>query len=183
VSRTPFRVIVADPPWKFGDKLPGRGRGAAKHYETMTAAEIADIVVGRSALALCRRVMPIADDALLFLWRVSAMVEEALSVVRAWGFVPKTELVWRKLTASGKRWFGMGRTLRAEHETCIVATRGRPTIRSHSVRSVFDAVAGRHSEKPPEFFELVERLSDGPYLELFARSRRRGWTTLGNQLT
>lgn len=125
---------------------------------------------------------PIADNALLFLWRVSSMQEEALSVVRAWGFVPKAEIVWVKKTKNGARWFGMGRTTRAEHETCIIAHRGRPIIRSKSVRSVFEAPAGEHSEKPKVFYDLVEQLSAGPYTELFARGRRAGWQQLGNQL-
>ncbi len=131
------------------------------------------------------------EGAILFLWRVSSMVEEAYQVVRAWGFVPKTEIVWKKLTATGKRHFGMGRITRAEHETCIVATLGRPEIRDHGVRSTFEAAppdgifeaeaTRKHSQKPEEFFEIVEALSAGPYVELFARRQRPGWTCLGNQ--
>lgn len=165
-------VLVADPPWKFGDALPGPGRGAAKHYDVM------DID------ALCRFELPdLAADAVLFMWRVAAMQEEALRLVRAWGFTLKSELVWLKTTKNGKRWFGMGRYVRAEHETCLIATRGRPVIKSRSVRSTFAAEAGRHSAKPERFFEIVEQLCDGPYVELFARRHRPGWTCLGNELT
>lgn len=133
-----------------------------------------------------------ADDSILFLWRVSSMVEEAYRVVRSWGFVPKSELVWKKLTKNGKRHFGMGRTVRAEHETCIIATMGRPEVLSKGVRSmfeaeppdgIFEAVANRkHSQKPEEFFAIVESLSAGPYVELFARRTRPGWTTLGDEV-
>jgi hypothetical protein len=72
--------------------------------------------------------------------------------------------------------------VRASHETCIVAKRGRPLIKARNVRSVFEAPVGRHSEKPEGFYDLVESLADGPYLELFARRVRPGWTCLGNEL-
>jgi N6-adenosine-specific RNA methylase IME4 len=168
-----FSVVVADPPWRFGDSLPGGTRGASKRYRTMTAAEIAAF-----------ELPPIADDALLFMWRVSAMVEEAYRVVRAWGFVPKSEIVWSKLTARGRPHFGMGRYVRLGHESCIVAAQGRALslIRSRSVRSVLHAPAGEHSEKPDAFFALVEELADGPYLELFGRRPREGWTVFGDEI-
>lgn len=164
-----YRVLTADPPWKFDDNLPGAHRGAAKNYPVMALADIESFSLP-----------DIADDALLFLWRVASMPEEAYRVVRAWGFVPKTEIVWLKRRASGKRWFGMGHFVRAEHETCIVATRGKIKVLSRSIRSTFEAPVGLHSEKPEMFYrEIVERLSPGPYVELFARRQREGWTCLG----
>lgn len=170
-AEQPFRVLVADPPWSFGDKLPGRTRGAEKNYPVLSQEEI-------EAFSL-----PLmAQDALLFLWRVSSQVEEAYRVCRSWGFVPKTELVWRKETKTGLQHFGMGRTLRASHETCIVAQRGRSIVKCRSVRSLFSAPVGRHSEKPELFYSIVEQLADGPYVELFARRPRHGWTTYGNEL-
>jgi N6-adenosine-specific RNA methylase IME4 len=133
----------------------------------------------------------------LFLWRVASMQEEALRVIRAWGFSLKTEVVWVKITEPmetaylGKsslqqEWrrfklaFGMGRTIRASHETCLVATRGKFRPRSLNVRSVFFAPRGQHSEKPEAFYtDVVEKLSCGPYIELFARRRRVGWASEG----
>ena len=168
---TPFKVICADCPWSFGDKLPGKSRGAEKNYAVMSIEDICNFPLP-----------PIADDAYLFMWRVSSQVEEAYRVVRAWGFVPKSEIIWRKLTSNGNPWFGMGRSVRASHETCIIATRGRPVRKSASVRSVFDASVGRHSAKPEVFYDLVEQLSDGPYVELFARRQRPGWTCIGLEL-
>lgn len=166
-----FSVICADPPWSFGDKLPGAGRGAEKHYDVLSLDGIATFAVP-----------PTEPDAWLFLWRVSSQVEEAYRVVRAWGFVPKSEVVWEKTTATGKPWFGMGRYVRAAHETCIVAVKGRPRPLSRSVRSRFSAPAGRHSEKPEAFYGLVQELARGPYCELFARRQRPGWTCFGNEL-
>jgi N6-adenosine-specific RNA methylase IME4 len=165
------RVLVADPPWPFRDKLPGPARGAVKHYPCLSIAEI------------CAFPIPeMAADSLLLLWRVSSMVPEAYEVVDAWGFTATCEIVWCKLTRNGKRHLGMGRTVRGSHETAIVAHRGRPAIKSRSIRSVFEAELGEHSAKPEAFFGLVEALSDGPYVELFARRARPGWTCIGNEL-
>lgn len=126
----PFDVVSADPPWAPDDALGARG--AEANYNVMSVDD------------LCRLVLPrVADDALLFLWRLSSMVEEAYRVVRAWGFTPKTEIVWRKTTKLGKRHFGMGHYVRAEHETCVVAARGKNITAVHDVRSCLDA------EEPP----------------------------------
>jgi N6-adenosine-specific RNA methylase IME4 len=166
-----FHTITADPPWPFNDKLPGDGRGAEKHYDVLSIDDICAFPLP-----------PITDDAHLFLWRVASMQEEALRVARAWGFVVKSEIVWIKQTKYGKRWFGMGRQVRMEHEICLICTRGKPEVLNRSTRSTFTAVAGVHSEKPEEFYRIVESLCHGPYVELFARRLRAGWTCLGNEL-
>lgn len=174
---TPARVVVADPPWKFDDKLPGRGRGAAKHYSVSHHSTIASLALP-----------PIAKDAVLFLWRVAAMQQEALDVAKAWGFTVKSELVWVKTTttaadpSSAKLAFGMGRQVRHCHEVCLIATRGKAPPRSRSIRSVLFAPIGKHSAKPDTFYSLVEAMHEGPYLELFARRHRPGWECIGNEL-
>lgn len=179
------KVLVADPPWLFGDKLPGKTRGAERHYPCMTTYDLCNFLRDTNVEE------QLSADCILFLWRVSSMQQAALDVARNWGFTVKTDLVWLKKTVHGNRWFGMGRTLRAEHETCLVATRGRPELKNHSTRTTFvtdldltgfSAPVGRHSEKPDQFYRIVEALSDGPYMELFARRQREGWTTLGNEL-
>ena len=166
-----FKTLVADPPWSFEDALPGATRGAAKNYRTLRVEDI------------CRFQLPeMTEDAHLFLWRVASMQEEAFKVIRAWDFVPKAEIVWLKQTSKGHRHFGMGRQVRMEHEVCLIATRGKPKVRSRSIRSTFAAPVGRHSEKPDAFYDLVEHLVEGPYIELFARRPRTGWTCLGDEL-
>lgn len=165
------RVLVADPPWKFGDSLPGKGRGAEKHYSCMTTQELCAM-----------ELPPTASDCVLLMWRVAAMQREALDVMDAWGFTLKSELVWRKLTKTGKRHFGMGRHVRMEHEVCLIGVRVRVAPLNHSTRSVFEAPVGRHSEKPDAFYELAEQLYPGPHVELFARRRRPGWTCYGDEL-
>ncbi len=168
-----FQVICADPPWKFGDSLPGPKRGASKHYECLSVRELESF-----------ELPSVADDALLFLWRVAAMPDEALRVCRAWGFKPKSELVWIKTTKAGKRAFGMGHYTRHCHETCIIATRGRGLrlIADHGIRSVFDAPVARHSEKPDAFYEIVRELTTGSRCEIFARRQRPGFVSFGNQV-
>lgn len=176
-------VLVADCPWRFGDSLPGKGRGAAKHYDTLSVEELKSFPLP-----------PLHDDCYLFLWRVSSMQQEALDVAKAWGFTIKSEIVWKKLTKNGKTHFGMGRTVRLSHEVCLIGVRGRPEPKVKNIRSileaedltdyppdqVFEAQVGPHSRKPDEFYRLVETLCWGPYKELFAR-RQQGpeWECFG----
>lgn len=175
------KVLCVDPAWLFKDKLPGKNRGAARNYKLMSWRDIA------------RMPLPeLADDCVLFMWRVAALQADALKVIDVWGFEPpQREVIWLKKTVNGNRWFGMGRVVRAEHEVCLIATRGRPKVKNHSVRSTFvtevdfeglSATVGRHSEKPEEFYAIVETLYDGPYVELFARRQRPGWTCLGDEM-
>lgn len=171
----PVSVLVADPPWSFDDDLPDAPkakRGASGHYDCLSVEE------------LKRFPLPTIDrPAVLLMWRVAAMVEEAYAVVRAWGFTPKSEIVWKKVKRKGGRHFGMGHYVRAEHETCIVAGRGPSAqlVKRRDVRSIFEAPIGRHSEKPDAFYELVEALFDGPRAELFGRRKRAGWDVYGNE--
>jgi N6-adenosine-specific RNA methylase IME4 len=198
-----YSVVVEDDPWPFNDKLPGEGRGADKQYETELTV---DQIINRQGFSFYYP--KVDDDAILFLWRVSSQVEAAYAAVRARDFVPKSELVWRKLTKYGKRHIGMGHTVRAEHETCIIAVRGSSSyvVRDKSVRSVFEAatpcyepnhpkvLSGEkkvggiiHSAKPLEFYAIVEKMCSGPYVELFGRPTtldwyRPGWTVYGNEI-
>lgn len=168
----PFRVLYCDAPWKFGDSLPGPTRGASKNYPCMSIDEL-------KAFPL----PPLADDCFLFFWRVSSMVPEAYEVIKSWGFTAKAELTWRKITKHGKIHFGMGRITRASTETCIIATRGKPKRLSASVRSIFDAPVGQHSEKPLIMYDIIEQLATGPYVELFSRrDGRPNWTHYGDQV-
>jgi N6-adenosine-specific RNA methylase IME4 len=132
-DQRPFSVVCADVPWPFKDSLPGASRGAEKNYDLLTIAEVAGFDFEGGDLLRHN----VADDAILALWRVGAMVEEAYQVARAWGFVPKAEIVWCKRTKNGKRHFGMGRLVRGEHETAILATRGRYSqlIKAKNIRS------------------------------------------------
>lgn len=165
--------IVVDPSWSFGDKLPGETRGAAKQYTCMSVADHAAYM----------RPFCTADNAVLFCWRVAAMQPEALELCRLLDFTVKAELVWEKLTRTGKPWFGMGRYVRASHEVCLIATRGRAFPEVRNVRSRFAAPVREHSRKPEEFFAIVEAMyPSSPKVELYARTPRDGWTPDGAEL-
>jgi N6-adenosine-specific RNA methylase IME4 len=167
----PFRVIAVDCPWKFGDALPGPKRGASKHYACLTVPELARFPLP-----------PLDADCVLVFWKVAAMPEEALFVVKAWGFKPKSEIVWVK-TKNGHKFLprmGMGRSVRMCHETAIIATRGKPKRSSASELSVVFAPRAEHSRKPEAAYALIERLYPGPYVELFGTQERAGWSVYGN---
>jgi N6-adenosine-specific RNA methylase IME4 len=106
----------------------------------------------------------------------------AFAVIEAWGFEYKTVgLNWIKQNRRGEGIFtGMSYWTRANSELCLLATRGSPQRLAMDVRQVIMAPVGEHSEKPEEAHKRIERLVTGPYLELFARAERPGWTTWGN---
>lgn len=200
-AHAPACVLVADPPWRFKDKNGATGAGAAKHYNTMPVEEV-------KAFPL----PPLADNAVLFLWRVEALGRQCYEVAEAWGFEPKSKLTWRKTRAckvcEGRGYMpvsdmrvwcepckgrgrvlvvGMGNYTRRGTEDCIIAVRRgvKPTAchpQVHDVRDIFDAPRGEHSAKPDRFYEIVEQLYPGPYVELFARRRRPGWVAFGDEL-
>jgi N6-adenosine-specific RNA methylase IME4 len=173
-----FNIIAADCPWQFSDKLKMSKvkRGSEANYNCMSTKDICNLDLP-----------PIADDALLFLWRVASMQKDALEVMNSWGFKLKSEIIWIKTTNNdNKLAFGMGRYTRHCHETCLIGVRGRgiKLVKDHSIRSVFFAPREEHSKKPDKFFEIVEQMTnkEGSYLELFSRKERNGWTTLGEEI-
>ena len=176
----PYRTIVADPPWSYNASVKelrsgGRGGQAEHQYSTMTNAQIAEMPV--SALA--------GDKAHLYLWvTVPRLFGERngrrevgpVEIVEAWGFEFKTMLTWVKPGAGGMGWYFRGQT-----EHVIFATRGGLGIPADKREAnVFTTARHGHSQKPAAFFDLVERVSPGPYLELFARSPRLGWDSWGH---
>jgi N6-adenosine-specific RNA methylase IME4 len=168
----PAQVLLADPPWQFRDNLPGPKRGAAAHYQTIPVADIASILLPT-----------LAHDCWLFLWRLHTHQREALELMKLWGFRYASEIVWVKTTKDNSRpRIGMGHTIRQSHEVCIVARRGRPAQLSKSCGSVIISPRREHSRKPDELYSLIESFAPGPYAEMFARYRRRGWRSFGAQL-
>lgn len=158
----PYATIVADPPWRF--RSAATKADARKSYGTMTIDDIRTLPVASLA----------ADSAHLWCWAVNGMLEEAFSVVRAWGFSPVTVVTWCK---NGP---GVGYYLRNNTEHAIFATRGKPLVPEHKAMSTwFQWPRGAHSVKPAAFGDLVEQVSPGPYVELFCREPRMGWDSWG----
>ena len=166
-----WKVIVADPPWPYVDRLPGPGRGAGKHYRLMTVQEIRDLPVGEVAAA----------SAHLYLWTTNGFMAEAHEICRAWGFELKSIITWVKVTKDGRPHIGMGRTFRNVTEHCLFGVRGRAPVLRNNVPNVLFAPRTRHSEKPDSFYDTVENMSAGPFLEMFARRGRDGWSSWGDE--
>lgn len=160
-----YRTLVADPPWCY--EAFATKASANLQYPTMHPEEVAALEVATLA----------EDDAHLWLWTTNALMEEAHRVVRAWGFKPVTILTWCK------RGPGVGNYLRNNTEHAILATRGQPLTPSDKpLSSWYQWSRARHSEKPEAFYALVEQVSPGPYLELFARRPRENWSCWGNEV-
>lgn len=161
-----YSTVYADPPWPYSNTA---ARGAAEnHYRTMTMQEI---------LAEPVREL-IADNAHLHLWTTNAFLIEAFDVIRAWGFRYKSCLVWVKPQ------LGMGNYWRVSHEYLLLGVRGSLPFRDRTLRSWLLARRTIHSRKPFAFRELIERVSPGPYLELYGREEQplTEWTVYGNQV-
>lgn len=147
----PAHVLCADPAWLFDDKLPGGTRGAGSQYREQHV----DNIVGRKHFEF--EWPSLADDCVLFLWRVGSQQQEALDVVGGWEFDVKGEIVWNKLTKKGLPWFGMGRIQRQAHETCLVATRGRSAnvVINRGIRSTFEAKVPTYEKGHPKIGQPI----------------------------
>lgn len=160
-----YRTIVADPPWDYpGMTAPWRST-SVQTYPLMALDDIKAIPVSEMAEA----------DAHLYVWAVLPMMEAAFEVVRAWGFKPSTVLTWCKPGP------GLGAGFRGNTEHVIVARRGKAPFTSTAKGTWYQAPRREHSQKPELFADLVEQMSLGPYLEMFARRTRLGWDTWGNE--
>ncbi len=170
------RVILADPPWRYYTAANWRLRRKGidvpnSHYETMTPAQIAALPVGDLA---CR------DDAALFLWATMPLLEEGIATIKAWGFRYVTvAFAWVKVNRDGTPFVGLGQYTRANVELCLLGVRGKMQRRrlDRGVPQVIVAPVREHSRKPIEVYARIERLFEGPYLEVFSRSCPPHWDT------
>lgn len=172
-----YNIILADPPWKHNDKAAAGERGAGFKYNLMDLGQLMAMRAYIDSLA--------ARDCLLAMWWVGPMPEEALLLVKAWGFTLKTMkgFTWYKTTKKDKEHFGMGNWTRCNTEDCLFAVRGRPKRLSASVRQIIASEVREHSRKPDEARDrLVELLGNLPRIELFARQRCVGWDSMGDEL-
>lgn len=170
-----YRTIVADPPWEYGksrgfswrEGRPSGERGPMLAYPTLTVDAIAALPVAGLA----------EDDAHLYLWTTQRYLWSAPSIVRAWGFEPSTLLTWCKPPTG----FSLGGTYGKASEFVLFSRRGRLAAKTRVPRDWWEWSRSEHSTKPEAFLDLVESVSPGPYLELFARRNRLGWDTWGNE--
>lgn len=184
-----YKCIVADPPWayrtpgKIGKTLehrPNRDKGKSKHgagsaarYGSMTMAELMVLPVGKLA----------AENAHLYLWTTNAFMEEAHQLAKSWGFKQKTIITWTKIRQSdGQPSMKMGYYYRGATEHILFCVRGSLRLQGPAAPTALFAKRLPHSQKPEEFYLMVEAQTPGPRIELFARRNRVGWDAWGNEL-
>jgi N6-adenosine-specific RNA methylase IME4 len=179
-----YGAIYADPPWRFFNYSPkGEKKNPVAHYDCLTLDDLQTIPVDRLAARHCA----------LFMWATFPMLPQALSVMAAWGFAFKSGGAWAKRSSTGGKWhFGPGYVFRSAAELFLVGTRGAPRVRNHAVRNLIVtdcpleelivAPVREHSRKPDAAYEMIEALYDGPYVELFSRASRAGWSAWGNEV-
>jgi N6-adenosine-specific RNA methylase IME4 len=161
-----FKTILADPPW---DVQQRGARGAASHYQLMSLDAIKAMPVSELA----------ATDAHCWLWVTNATLRAGYDVMEAWGFTPRSPLTWIKPR------IGLGQYLRNATEHLILGTRGNAPVGFRAQPTWMFAPLQEHSHKPEEQYAVIERISDGPYLELFARRRppsTADWSVWGNEI-
>jgi N6-adenosine-specific RNA methylase IME4 len=173
-----FKCIVADPPWQvkrlespgkygFGTQ-PAVLRSVPLEYPTLSIAEIENMPVSL-----------VSDNhAHLYIWTINKYIEETYGIARAWGFSPSALLTWAK-TPMG---IGLGGTYVQTTEHVLFARRGTCKALRRIDSTWWQWPRGKHSAKPEAFQDMVETVSPGPYLELFARRRRLNWTAWGNEV-
>lgn len=195
-----YRCILADPPWKYRDKLrmSDTTRSAEDIYKTVMDTDA--ICALAKSIEVTKHSDPypvyghsimdyfIDDDALLALWVTCSFLlnGDGIRVCRAWGFEPKQLFTWAKgnlVEDAIVAPLGMGHIFRVDTEHLIIATRGKMNVLRHDERNyLFLEGKGRHSAKPKQVNVMLETMVSGPYLELFARERVDGWDAVGDQL-
>jgi N6-adenosine-specific RNA methylase IME4 len=161
---TTYRTIVIDPPWP---ERGGGGRGAQEHYDLLDTSEIADVILAADPW----RPDP---DCHLYLWATNTHLPAGLELLARLGFRYITTLTWAKQS------IGLGQYFRGQTEHVLFGVRGSaPIAPARRLSTLIAAHRGRHSEKPPRFYEIVEQVSPEPRLEMFARRRRVGWDVWG----
>ena len=165
-----WRTIVVDPPWHVGRGPEWSSNGASRKlvYPTMEMAEIEELPLGDWA----------EKDAHLYVWLINAYIEDAYALVRGWGFKPSTLLTWCK-PSNG---IGLGGTFSLTTEYVLFARRGKLKALQRFDTTWWQWPRSRHSEKPQAFYDLVETMSPGPYIDVFARKQRMGWDVAGNEV-
>ncbi len=161
-----YRIIYADPPWSYGNTQPDYHTEQRDHYPVMELDAICALPVEQWA----------EDDAVLFLWATSPILCEAFDVIDAWGFEYKASFIWDKIKHN------MGHYNSVRHEFLLICTRGSC---QPDKMQLFDSVQsierGKHSQKPVEFYDIIETLyTHGRRLEIFSRRKREGWDSYGH---
>lgn len=169
VTDIKYRIVYADPPWKYGNAMPENVTVPADYYPPMTTDEICKMPVNDITW----------DNSVLFLWTTSPHLEESFEVIKSWGFKYKTSFIWDKVKHN------MGHYNSVRHELLLVCTKGSCTP---DVQKLFDSVVSiertEHSAKPEFFREIIDTIyTKGNRIELFARTKNNeNWDVYGNEV-
>jgi len=175
INKTPelkdkkYRIIYADPPWKYNDKLIEEYGGAEKHYNTLSIAELCDLPIMELT----------EENAVLFLWVTSPLLQDSFRIIESWGFKYKTSFVWDKVKHN------MGHYNSVRHEFLLVCTKGSCTPDNIKLYDSVQTIerTSKHSEKPEEFRNIIDDIYRvGNRIELFARVKKDKWDSYGNEL-
>jgi len=176
-----YKIIYADPPWEYRNS--GIRGAAVNHYPLMKDRDIESLPIQK-----------ISDkNSILFLWATFPKIQEALNVIKAWGFKYKTVgFVWVKKNKDNSNFMGVGWYTRSNAEICLIGTKGNPPKRNHNISQIIEEFKGKHSEKPIIVKQrIVELVGDLTRVELFARKPRnvlfpdinfKGWDVWGNEV-
>lgn len=170
-----YQIIYADPPWSYQNGGVPQG-GVNAQYPTMKLQDIKNLPIEELA----------DDNCVLLLWATFPQLQEALDVIKAWGFTYKTlGFSWLKTNKDGSPFFGIGYYAKSNQEVCLLGVRGKAhsLVISNSVSSFVSTGRTKHSEKPQIFREkIIELFGDRPRIELFAREKKDGWDVWGNEV-
>ena len=161
-----YSIIYADPPWKYDNS--GFDESAQSHYDTMTIEQL--------------KALPVQDlktnDTVLFLWITNPLLSEVFEIINMWEFTYKTNIAWIKNKGPSIGWF-----VNSRHELLLIATAKGNRHPAEKYNSWFEADVTKHSKKPEVVYNMIEQMYAGPYIELFARTKRPGWDSWGNELS
>jgi N6-adenosine-specific RNA methylase IME4 len=182
-----YRTIVADPPWPY--KSPGAGplqsspSNRPMSWDKPLSGVGSEVRYGKLSIEkICALPVPADANSHLYLWTTNAFLVEAHSVAASWGFRVVTNITWTKVKPDGAPSMKIGYYYRGATEHCLFGVRGSLRLRGEIPRSTALLLPRLpHSAKPAEFYAMVEEQSHPPYLELFARSKRVGWHSWGNE--
>ena len=162
-----YKVIYCDPPWDYDNKKTGgsTSSGASQKYDTMSLDELKQMD------------LQAADNSILFMWATIPLLDQAFDLMRSWGFLYKTSLVWEK-----ENHYGMGYWFRGSIEVLLVGIKGQVKPFRANMKNIIKTPIQKHSKKPDIFRKLIERLTQDatPRIEYFARTKIHGWDTFGN---
>lgn len=170
-----YKTILADPPWSYRNKNTGgsMNSGSKNKYPTLDIDKICNFEINNL------KIKEITEkDSVLYLWVTVPMINEGLRVMNEWGFKYKTMIFWNKI---GR--LGIGFWFRGQVEICLFGIKGKVKAYRSKEKNIIQSKPRKHSQKPTEMYWIIDKYSENPKLEIFAREKRIGWDSFDNELT